>query len=53
MKLQVIRQRKLWWAISSLIIASGIVAMVLLWNQTGAPLRPGLDFVGELGSSLS
>lgn len=46
MKLQVIRQRKLWWAISSLVILSGLVAMTLLWNQIGAPLRPGLDFVG-------
>jgi preprotein translocase subunit SecF len=46
MKLQVIRQRSLWWAISSLIILSGLVAMAFLWNQVGAPLRPGLDFVG-------
>lgn len=46
MKLQVIRQRKLWWTISSLVILSGIIGMALLWNQTGAPLRPGLDFVG-------
>jgi preprotein translocase subunit SecF len=46
MKLQIIRQRTLWWIISSLVILSGIVAMGLLWNQVGAPLRPGLDFVG-------
>lgn len=46
MKLQVIRQRTLWWAISLLIILSGLVAMGLLWNQVHAPLRPGLDFVG-------
>ncbi len=46
MKLQIIRQRTLWWIISSLVILSGIVAMGLLWNQAGAPLRPGLDFVG-------
>lgn len=46
MKLQVIRQRSLWWAISLLIILSGIVAMGLLWNQTKMPLRPSLDFVG-------
>jgi preprotein translocase subunit SecF len=45
-KLQVIRQRAIWWVISALIILSGIIAMALLWNQTGAPLRPGLDFVG-------
>lgn len=46
MKLQIIRQRTLWWIISSIVILSGIVAMGLLWNQVGAPLRPGLDFVG-------
>lgn len=46
MKLQIIRQRTLWWIISSLVILSGLVAMGALWNQTGAPLRPGLDFVG-------
>lgn len=46
MKLQVIRQRGLWWAISSLIILSGLIAMAVLWNQTGFPLRPSLDFVG-------
>ncbi|MFM7424927.1 MAG: protein translocase subunit SecF [Elainella sp.] len=46
MKLQVIRQRTLWWAISAAIILSGLLAMGLLWNQTGYPLRPSLDFVG-------
>jgi preprotein translocase subunit SecF len=46
MKLQVIRQRTLWWAISAAIILSGLIAMGLLWNQTGYPLRPSLDFVG-------
>lgn len=46
MKLQVIRQRTLWWAISAAIILSGILAMGLLWNQTSYPLRPSLDFVG-------
>jgi preprotein translocase subunit SecF len=46
MKLQVIRQRAIWWILSSLIILSGFVAMALLWNQIHFPLRPGLDFVG-------
>jgi preprotein translocase subunit SecF len=46
MKLQVIRQRSLWWTISLMIILSGIVAMVISWNQFGSPLRPSLDFVG-------
>lgn len=46
MKLQVIRQRSLWWAISSIVILSGIIAMIISWQQIGTPLRPSLDFVG-------
>lgn len=46
MKLQVIKQRKLWWTISCLIILSGIAAMVISWQQFGSPLRPSLDFIG-------
>ncbi|MER3435667.1 MAG: protein translocase subunit SecF [Leptolyngbya sp. ERB_1_1] len=46
MKLNVIRQRGLWWTISSVIILAGIVAMLILQTQIGAPLRPGLDFKG-------
>lgn len=46
MKLQVIRQRSLWWTISAAIILAGIVAMIISWNQMGTPLRPALDFVG-------
>jgi len=46
MKLHIIRQRSIWWAVSSLIILCGIVAMGLLWNEIHLPLRPSLDFVG-------
>lgn len=46
MKLNVIRQRKLWWTISSVFILAGIIAMVMLQSQIGTPLRPGLDFKG-------
>lgn len=46
MKLKVIKQRKLWWAISVLIILAGLVAMVISWQQIGTPLRLGLDFAG-------
>lgn len=46
MKLQVIKQRRLWWTISSLIILGGIFSMVISWQQIGSPLRPSLDFVG-------
>lgn len=46
MKLNVIKQRKLWWAISGVSILAGLVAMAISWQQLGTPLRPGLDFVG-------
>lgn len=46
MKLQVIKQRKIWWTFSAVTILAGIVAMALSWPQFGAPLRPSLDFVG-------
>jgi len=46
MKLQVIRQRNLWWALSSALILAGLAGMFISWQQFGAPLRPSLDFVG-------
>jgi preprotein translocase subunit SecF len=46
MKLAVTKQRRLWWLISSLVIMLGLIAMGLSWQQFGAPLKPGLDFVG-------
>ena len=46
MKLQVIKQRNLWWALSIGVILAGVIAMALSWQQIGSPLRPGLDFVG-------
>ncbi|MDX2215697.1 MAG: protein translocase subunit SecF [Oculatellaceae cyanobacterium bins.114] len=46
MKLNVIKQRSLWWTISLAIILSGLISMVISWTQIGSPLRPSLDFVG-------
>lgn len=48
MRINVIKQRNLWWIISSVIIISGIVSMIISWTRPdiGAPLRPGLDFIG-------
>jgi preprotein translocase subunit SecF len=46
MKLQVIKQRSLWWTISAAVILAGIAAMLISWQQIKAPLRPSLDFVG-------
>jgi len=46
MKLNIIKQRNLWWAISATVILAGLAAMAISWSQIGAPLRPSLDFVG-------
>lgn len=46
MKLNLIKQRSLWWGISATFIIAGIMAMVISTVQLGAPLRLGLDFVG-------
>jgi len=46
MKLEVIKQRSLWWTISAAVILAGIVAMLINWQQIKSPLRPSLDFVG-------
>jgi preprotein translocase subunit SecF len=46
MKFSVIKQRRWWWTLSSVIILSGLISMVISWQQLGAPLRPSLDFIG-------
>ncbi|HIK10826.1 MAG TPA: protein translocase subunit SecF [Oscillatoriaceae cyanobacterium M33_DOE_052] len=46
MKLNVIKQRSLWWTISAAVILIGLISMVISWAQIGSPLRPSLDFVG-------
>lgn len=46
MKLNIIKQRTLWWGISIAAIAIGFLAALISWQQLGAPLRPSLDFVG-------
>lgn len=46
MKLNVIQQRTRWWTLSLLVILAGIVAIAFSWQQFGAPIRPGLDFIG-------
>lgn len=46
MKFSVNKQRWVWWIASCLIILSGLIAMVISWQQIGTPLRPSLDFVG-------
>jgi len=46
MKISVNKQRGFWWLLSGAVILSGLIAMVISWQQIGAPLRPSLDFIG-------
>lgn len=48
MNLRINKQRKIWWAISAAIILTGIIAMIISWNNPNiqAPLKPSLDFIG-------
>ena len=48
MTLDINKSRNLWWTISSAVILSGIISMVISWQNPNikAPLRPGLDFIG-------
>jgi preprotein translocase subunit SecF len=46
MRLNVIKQRSLWWTVSAILILAGIISMVISTVTLGSPLRLGLDFVG-------
>jgi preprotein translocase subunit SecF len=46
MKLNVIKQRNLWWAISAFGILAGLAAMLISFAAIKSPLLPSLDFVG-------
>jgi preprotein translocase subunit SecF len=46
MKISVNKQRGFWWLLSGAIILSGLIAMIISWQQIGTPLRPSLDFIG-------
>lgn len=46
MKLDVNKQRRLWWTLSAAVVVAGLISMVISWQMLGTPLRPSLDFVG-------
>lgn len=50
-KLDVVKNAVLYVSISSVVILTGIVAMVISFQQLGSPLRLGIDFTG--GSSIT
>ena len=53
MKINLIKQRTLWWLVSSVVILIGIAAMAFSWSQYGAPIKPSLDFIGGTRLQLS
>ncbi len=52
-KLDVIKNARIYVGISSAIILAGIVAMVISFQQLGSPLRLGIDFTGGSNVTLS
>lgn len=46
MKLNIIKQRGLWWSISGALALVGLIAIIVSTVTIGAPVRPSLDFVG-------
>jgi preprotein translocase subunit SecF len=44
--LNIIGKRKLWFALSLLIIIPGLVSMIYHWVTVGTPLNLGIDFTG-------
>lgn len=48
MKLHIKKLRNTWWTISATVIVSGIISMLISWQNPDiqAPLRPSLDFIG-------
>ncbi|HEY9295758.1 MAG TPA: protein translocase subunit SecF, partial [Phormidium sp.] len=46
MKLYVTKQRKRWWLLSTIVLLTGLAALLISWVSIGSPLRPSLDFVG-------
>lgn len=51
MRLDVIKNARLYVSISSVVILAGLAAMVISFQQLGSPLRLGIDFTG--GSSIT
>ncbi|EKV00860.1 protein translocase subunit secF [Leptolyngbya sp. PCC 7375] len=46
MKLNVVKQRGIWWLVSGVLIVVSLAAMALSWSQFNGPVKPGLDFIG-------
>jgi len=52
MKLDVIKNARLYLSLSTLTIVAGLIAMVVSFQQLGTPLRLGIDFTGGTNITL-
>lgn len=46
MKFSITQKRGLWWGISVTAILASIATMIFSFTSLGAPIRPGIDFIG-------
>lgn len=46
MKFSITNKRGLWWGISGIAILASIAIMIFSFTSLGAPIRPGIDFIG-------
>ncbi len=46
MKISLTKNRNLWWAISGTAIIASLATMIFSFVSLGAPIRPGIDFIG-------
>ena len=44
--MNIVGRRKLWFAISLLVIIPGLITMIFRWTTVGTPLNLGIDFTG-------
>ena len=44
--ISITKKRNLWWAISGIAIVASIAIMIFSYTRLGAPVRPGIDFIG-------
>ncbi|MEM8675547.1 MAG: protein translocase subunit SecF [Cyanobacteria bacterium P01_G01_bin.67] len=46
MKFSITNKRGLWWGISGMAILASVATMIFSFTSLGAPIRPGIDFIG-------
>ena len=46
MNISITKKRNLWWAISGAAILASLAIMIFSFTSLGAPIRPGIDFIG-------